>query len=84
MGLVNGECLIYDSTQEKLKPIKSVICKNRRGKFSNGRKVTGIEFLTSTVAMITTNDSRMRFINIKVRKFHPAKSNIRVGKLSLS
>ena len=67
MGLVNGECLIYDATQEKLKPIKSIACKNRRGKFSNGRKVTGIEFLTANIAMISTNDSRIRFINTKVR-----------------
>lgn len=57
--------MIYDATQEKLKPIKSIACKNKRGKFSNGRKVTGIDFLTPAIAMITTNDSRIRFINTK-------------------
>lgn len=34
VGLVNGEVVIYDSTEEKLKPLKVVFCKNKRGKFS--------------------------------------------------
>lgn len=38
--------------------------KNSTGKFSDGRKVTGIEFIDDQVAMVTTNDSRVRFINI--------------------
>ena len=46
--------------------MKSISCKNDRGKFSKGRKVTGIEFLSSTIAMVTTNDSRIRFIDSKV------------------
>jgi hypothetical protein len=66
VGLVNGEVLIYDATQEKLRPLKSLLCKNKRGKFHNGRKVTGIEFINSNYAMITTNDSRIRFISLKV------------------
>lgn len=66
MGLINGEVLIYDSTKEKLNPLKSISCKNRRGKFANGRKVTGIDFMSSIIAMVTTNDSRIRFLNIKV------------------
>jgi hypothetical protein len=37
------------------------------GKFSNGRKVTGFEFLSSNIAMVTTNDSRIRFIDARVR-----------------
>jgi len=65
IGLVSGDILIYDSTQEKLRPVLVVNCKNRRGKFSNGRKVTGIEFLSVGIAMVTSNDSRIRFIDTK-------------------
>lgn len=66
VGLVNGDVVIYDSTQEKLKLIKVVVCKNKRGKFSKGRKVTSIDFLSVNIAMITTNDSRIRFIDARV------------------
>ena len=38
--------------------------KNQHGNYSDGRKVTGIDFLTGAIAMITTNDSRIRFVNI--------------------
>mgnify|MGYP001082846380 CR=1 FL=1 len=38
--------------------------KNHNGKFSGGRKVTGIEFFNQNLAMVTTNDSRVRFVNI--------------------
>jgi hypothetical protein len=46
--------------------MKVVTCKNRRGKFSNGRKVTGIDFLSANIAMISTNDSRIRFVDARV------------------
>lgn len=49
---------------EKLKLERSIDVKNNNGKFSGGRKVTGIDFFNSNVAMVTTNDSRVRFINI--------------------
>ena len=65
VGLVNGSVVIYDSKEEKLKSMKVVVCKNQRGKFSKGRKVTGIEFLSVNVAMVTTNDSRIRFIDAR-------------------
>lgn len=67
MGLVNGDVVIYDSTKEKLVPIRVVICKNRRGKFAKGRKVTSIDFISVNIAMITSNDSRIRFIDARVR-----------------
>lgn len=66
VGLVNGDVVIYDSTQEKLVLHKVVTCKNKMGKFSKGRKVTGFEFLSPNIAMVTTNDSRIRFIDAKV------------------
>ena len=34
------------------------------GKFSYGRKITNISFINRTQALITTNDSRIRLINI--------------------
>lgn len=42
-----------------------ICCRNGRGKFAKGRKVTGIEFLNVNFAMVTTNDSRIRFIDIQ-------------------
>ncbi len=53
----------------KLTLMTVISCRNTRGKFSNGRKVTGIEFLSFNVVMISTNDSRIRFIDIKVITF---------------
>ena len=69
VGLVNGDVVIYDSTQEKMVPLKVVNCKNRRGKFAKGRKVTSIDFITVNIAMITSNDSRIRFIDARVIPF---------------
>ncbi len=41
-------------------------CKNRKGFSKSGKKVTGIEFLEncSSEALVTTNDSRLRLINL--------------------
>jgi hypothetical protein len=67
VGLVNGDVIFYDSTGDKLKPLKVVVCRNKRGKFAKGRKVTSIDFLSLNIAMITTNDSRIRFIDARVK-----------------
>jgi WD40 repeat protein len=40
-------------------------CKNRSGKFSLGRKVSGITFVSQTEVIITTNDSRLRLFNLE-------------------
>jgi WD40 repeat protein len=42
----------------------SFSCKNRIGKYSNGRKVTNISFLNRSQVLITTNDSRVRLVNV--------------------
>ena len=52
------------SATEKLKLERSIDVKNNNGKFSGGRKVTGIDFFNQNYAMVTTNDSRVRFVNI--------------------
>ena len=49
---------------EQLKRINTISVKNSKGKFSSGRKVTGIEFFDDRHVMVTTNDSRVRFVNI--------------------
>lgn len=51
-------------TVEKLKLERSIDVKNNTGKFSGGRKVTGIDFYSLNICMVTTNDSRVRFVNI--------------------
>lgn len=55
-------------TTEKLKLERSIDVKNNNGKFSGGRKVTGIDFFNLNICMITTNDSRVRFVNILTGK----------------
>ena len=39
-------------------------CKNRIGKYSRGEKITNIEFINKTLVLITTNDCRIRLVNI--------------------
>ena len=39
-------------------------CKNKSGKYADGRKITGIEFLNKATALITTNDSSIRLVNV--------------------
>lgn len=48
--------------------IQVISCRNTRGKFATGRKVTGIEFLNVNLAMVTTNDSKIRFIDLRSGK----------------
>lgn len=38
-------------------------CRNKSGKYSNGRKITGIAFINRKEAVVTTNDSRIRIVN---------------------
>ena len=69
-GLMNGEVHIYDSSTDSLQHLLKIECRNRTGKYSKGRKVTGLEFMRNSInmsdyVMVTTNDSRIRFLNIK-------------------
>jgi len=51
----------------RLTYVSRIDCKNRRGSYSKGRKVTGIEFFPDSIeALITTNDNRLRIINLEV------------------
>ena len=40
-------------------------CRNRKGKFSKGAKITNVEFSNENEILITTNDSRLRLFNIE-------------------
>jgi WD40 repeat protein len=62
-GLFNGMCVIYSA--DGLVSLGNVDCRNRRGPFRHGRKVTGIDFTSnSSHALVTTNDSRIRLIDL--------------------
>jgi WD40 repeat protein len=63
VGTHNGRCSIYDC-KPKLRYNFSFTCRNRMGKYAYGRKITNIEFVNRTQALITTNDSRIRLVNI--------------------
>lgn len=57
--MFNGQVVFYDT--EGLREITRIDCRNRRGKHSKGRKVTGLHFSPSSGhLLVTTNDSRMR------------------------
>jgi WD40 repeat protein len=36
----------------------------KNGKYSDGRKITGIEFINNNTILVSTNDSRIRLMNI--------------------
>ena len=42
-----------------------VDCRNRRGKFSSGRKVSSIKFISKYEFLVSTNDSRMRIYSLQ-------------------
>jgi cAMP phosphodiesterase len=57
----------------RLNYISVINCKNRHGKYSKGRKVTGIHLVNNSVALITTADSRLRLLNLNVLLTHKHK-----------
>ncbi|ESS31872.1 WD domain, G-beta repeat-containing protein [Toxoplasma gondii GAB2-2007-GAL-DOM2] len=59
VGFRNGTIAFYDA--QTLKFRNELDCRNRKGKFSKGRKVTSLEWHASGLALcVTTNDSRIR------------------------
>jgi WD40 repeat protein len=62
-GLYTGEVTFYQT--DGLKYFTQIECKNRHGKDSNGRKVTGLQYLPSgKKLLISTNDSRLRLYDM--------------------
>ncbi len=64
VGTNNGEIYVYEYNSKigELKYIATFNCKNKFGKNSLGKKITGIEFYNKDHAFISTCDSRIRYI----------------------
>ena len=56
--------MIYDANKNSLTLLATVKWKNRKGFFSKGRKVIDIKFTWNREALVTTWDSRIRYINL--------------------
>ena len=63
IGAHNGKVIIYD-IEPKISYNCSFSCRNRVGKNALGKKVTSIEFVNKNSALITTADSRIRYVNM--------------------
>lgn len=67
IGCHTGQLIVCAYDNVKLNYITSIECKNRMGKYSKGTKVTSIVFLDNTEVLVTTNDSRIRIVNVEGR-----------------
>ena len=66
VGLGKGEVWIYIIRDDcKLRLLNSVICRNKRGVYSNGRKVNSLNFIDSELLLVSTADSRIRVVKYK-------------------
>jgi hypothetical protein len=62
-GLFSGLCLVLAA--DGLQLLRTLDCRNRRGPFRHGRKVTGLDFTPGgSHALVTTNDSRVRLVDL--------------------
>ena len=52
-----------DGAEAGLRYVTEVVCRNHSGKYSDGRKVTGLDF-NSDLMLVTTNDSRLRVFSV--------------------
>lgn len=48
--------------------LSTILCKNKRGFFAKGRKVIDIKFTCNREAVVTTADSRIRYIDLNTAK----------------
>mmetsp|Transcript_1632 Transcript_1632/g.4511 ORF Transcript_1632/g.4511 Transcript_1632/m.4511 type:complete len:654 (-) Transcript_1632:312-2273(-) len=74
-GLMYGQVFVFHFDANGLRYFTQIECKNRKGKYRNGTKVTGIEFVRNGAnphtaqraaggqynMLVTTNDSRLRY-----------------------
>jgi hypothetical protein len=62
-GLYDGQCFFY--LEKRMRYYTQIECRNRSGRNSKGKKVTGLRFSASGhELLVTTNDSRLRFIRM--------------------
>ena len=64
LGSIKGNIFIYEVI-ENFRYSYSFHVRNKKGKGSINRKITDMQFLTKTQILITTNDNRIRILNIK-------------------
>ena len=64
VGMDKGEVLLYSVRSDfHLRLSIKLICKNRRGIYSKGKKVVGLRFINNEWLMVCTSDSRIRIMN---------------------
>ncbi|CAI2384801.1 unnamed protein product [Moneuplotes crassus] len=63
-GTMNGMCTVFNTKMNNLDSLATINCKNRKGFFSKGRKVVDIKFTRDREALVTTADSRIRYLDI--------------------
>lgn len=66
-GLSKGQVILYGRRRSEGDYIQltNINCRNRRGRMSNGRRVTGISFMDENNFLVTTNDSNIRLYDVK-------------------
>lgn len=64
VGLINGMCILYEQASKEISEFARIDCKNRKGRFSTGRKICGITFIKENEFVCQTADSRLRIINV--------------------
>ena len=66
VGTHNGKIIVYEYLKElgELKLLAGINCRNRIGKNSLGKKITGIDFFNKNCAFISSCDSRIRYLNM--------------------
>ncbi|CAG9316688.1 WDR44_2 [Blepharisma stoltei] len=66
VGIDKGQVVLYQGRSDhKLRLGTTLICRNRRGLLSGGKRVTGLEFMDEEHLCVTTNDSNIRLYRYK-------------------
>ena len=77
LGSIKGNILIYEVI-ENFRYSYSFHVRNKKGKGSIDRKITDMQFLTKIQILVTTNDNRIRILNINdgtvIQKFRGHKN----------
>ena len=86
IGTINGKINIYDILYQQIRYNHSFTCRNRVGKNSLGKKITSINFINKTNAIITSSDSCIRLFSMdegknisKYKGYENEKSMIRAS-----
>ena len=65
-GMGNGTCIFYNVKENSLDYHTQIECRNRHGKLSSGRKVSGFSWRKhGQELLVTTNDSRVRLYRMR-------------------